>query len=93
MMDQQTVNILESITDEFYAVDREWRFTYINERAMHRAREAQGEELTREDLLGKNMWELFPNAVGTTVYQELHRALRDQKTVEYETYSTVTDSL
>jgi PAS domain S-box-containing protein len=91
MMYQRTVSILESITDELYAVDREWRFTYINERAMHRAREAQGEELTREDLLGKNMWELFPNAVGTTVYQELHRALRDQKTVEYVSYFTVTD--
>jgi PAS domain S-box-containing protein len=29
----QSRNILESITDAFYAVDREWRFTYLNPQA------------------------------------------------------------
>src|SRR3712207_2211773 len=44
--------ILESISDAFFAVDREWRFTYVNRRA---------EELwsrSREDLLGKDLWEI-----------------------------------
>jgi len=45
---EQVSGILESISDAFYAVDEEWRFTYVNGKA---------EELwgrSREELLGKN---------------------------------------
>jgi PAS domain S-box-containing protein len=84
---RRTENILESITDQFYALDRESRYTYINERALDNIRKAKGEELTREDLMGKNCWERFPETVGTRFDQELHRALREQRTVEFESYS------
>src|SRR5215208_4043191 len=84
-------NILESITDEFLALDREWRFTYVNERGLVSAQGVKGEELTREDLLGKNIWELLPGLVGTPIYQELHRALREQETVHFEAHSPLTD--
>jgi len=84
-------NILESITDAFYAFDREWRYTYINERALCRIQRAMGEELTREDLLGKNAWELFPEAVGSVFYQKYHEAVREQKPVHFETYSAWSD--
>ena len=60
MFDQRTEDILESITDEFFAVDREWRYTYINGRALDRVRALKGEELAREDLLGKIAWEAVP---------------------------------
>jgi hypothetical protein len=29
MLDQRTEDILERITNAFYALDRDWRFTYI----------------------------------------------------------------
>ena len=47
-------NVLESITDAFYTVDKDWRFTYVNgeyERVQKR---------NRKDLLGKNIWDEFP---------------------------------
>jgi PAS domain S-box-containing protein len=84
-------NILESITDEFFAVDREWRFTYINERALRRIQREKGEQLTREELLGKNAWELYPELVGSVFYQKYHEALREQKTVELEAHSPLND--
>ena len=43
--------ILESITDAFYAFDRDWRFTYVN----RRAEALMGR--SREELLGKDVWE------------------------------------
>src|SRR5215212_1746232 len=82
----QIENILESITDVFVAVDREWRFTYINERALRRMQERKGQELPREEVLGKKMWEEFPEAVGTTIYHKYHEAMRERKTVEFEMY-------
>src|SRR5918997_3445552 len=84
---RRTENILESITDEFFAVDRQWRFTYINERALNRLRRTRGEGLTREELLGKNCWEAFPELVDTAFYHKYHEALREQKTVQFETGS------
>lgn len=75
---RKTAAILESITDAFCSVDREWRYTYINreaERLLGR---------NREDLLGRNMWELFPDAVGTLSYQECHRAMQEQQPTHFE---------
>jgi PAS domain S-box-containing protein len=80
---QQTAEILEGIGDAFYAVDREWCFTYVNRKA---------EELwgrSREDLLGKNIWEEFPQAVGSESFWQIQRALQESITTEFETRSPV----
>ncbi len=78
--------ILENITDEFFAVDPEWRFTYINRQALLRIKEATGQSLTREDLLGKSVWEMLPEQVGSVFYQKYHEAMREQTTVHFEQY-------
>ncbi len=72
--------ILESIGDAFFALDHDWRFIYINENA---------EPLlarSRADLLGANIWEMFPEAVGTTFETEYRRAIRDQVVAGFEEY-------
>src|SRR5919107_3411984 len=80
---ERATDILESISDAFYAVDREWRFTYVNGKA---------EELwgrSREELLGKNIWEEFPEAVGSASYRQISRAMEEGVTSEFETLSPV----
>jgi PAS domain S-box-containing protein len=80
---ERATDILESISDAFYAVDREWRFTYVNGKA---------EELwgrSREELLGKNVWEEFPEAVGSVSYRQINRAMEEGVTTEFETVSPV----
>jgi PAS domain S-box-containing protein len=74
---------LESISDAFYAVDGEWRFTYVNGKA---------EELwgrPRDELLGKNIWEEFPEAVGSESYRQIQRAMEEGVTTEFETISPI----
>jgi PAS domain S-box-containing protein len=73
-------NILESITDAFYAIDRDWRFTYVN----HQAEVLLGHR--REDLIGKNFWEEFPEAVGSAFDEAYHRCMNDDVTVSFEVY-------
>ncbi len=75
------LELLENSNDVFYGLDREWRFTYLNRKA-----EALWGK-TREQLLGKNIWEAFPRSVQTQSYDELHRALAEQRTIRFETYS------
>jgi PAS domain S-box-containing protein len=84
-------NILESITEDFFAVDREWRYTYINEQALRRIRARKGEGVSREELMGKSVWEVFPEAVGSVFYEKYHEAVREQKTVHFEGYLPLTE--
>ncbi len=87
---QRAEAILERIGDEFIAFDPEWRYLYVNERALHQIRRASGLALEAADLLGRNCWELFPQLAGTAFDVELHRALRDQQVVEFEARSPTT---
>ncbi|MEH1920378.1 GAF domain-containing protein [Nostoc sp.] len=73
-------NLLESITDGFFALDKQWRFTYINGQAERLLQKTQNE------LLGKNIWEMFPEIIGTTFYCEYQKAILEQVSVEFEEF-------
>src|SRR5215213_10204872 len=83
---ERAADTLESISDAFYAVDREWGFTYVN----GKAEEFWGR--SREELLGKNIWEEFPEAVGSESYRQIRRAMEEGLTTEFETISPVLDA-
>ena len=85
---------IESISDAFFVLDRKWRFTYLNERTLRLweyKERGGGEKPTREGLLGKNIWELFPEAVDSVFYRNYHEALREQKTVQFDAYAPWSD--
>ena len=66
--------ILESITDAFFSLDREWRFSYVN---------PQAEVLfsrSREDLIGERIWE------DPTFYPHYRRAVAEGATAMFEGY-------
>lgn len=50
------VEILEGISGGFFALDGDYRFTYWNRAA------EEGTGLQRDEVLGKNVFEIFPNA-------------------------------
>lgn len=77
---QQVSKILESITDGFFTVDHQWRFTYFNQKA------EQILQKTRTELLGQNLWEVFPEIIGTTLEREYRTAITKQITVKFEGY-------
>jgi PAS domain S-box-containing protein len=74
-------NVLESMTDAFYTVDRHWNFTYINKEYER----VQGRN--RSELLGKNVWELFPYGKERRYFKEYERALREQISVHFEEFN------
>ena len=75
---ERAANILESITDAFFAVDRRWRFTYVNREAERLLRRS------RRELLGRELWQEFPAAVGSMFQREYERAMAEQTTVQFE---------
>ncbi len=83
---QQQLEVLESISDAFYAVDDAWRLTYIN----RRAEELRGR--SRSDLIGQVLWEAFPQAVGSAPYQAHLHAAQERRPVRLEAESPVMSS-
>ncbi|MFB6218979.1 MAG: PAS domain-containing sensor histidine kinase [Halobacteriaceae archaeon] len=78
--------LLDRMTDAFFALDREWRFTYLNERARDVLCEAAGQEATVEELVGSVIWELLPDAEETEAYDRFREAMADGEPVTYENY-------
>jgi len=79
-MDSPSEAVLERVSDAFFALDTDWRFTYLND---------QAEELLdrdRDDLLGESVWETFEPAVGTTFYDEYHEAMAEQEPTSFVEY-------
>ena len=72
--------IFESITDAFFTLDKNWNFTYVNNEC---ERLLQKE---RKDLIGGNIWEVFPNQVYGELYHQLNRACDTNKAVHFEAY-------
>ncbi|MDV2992456.1 MAG: Sensor histidine kinase RcsC [Chroococcidiopsis sp. SAG 2025] len=72
--------ILERVTDAFIAFDRDFRYTYVNPAA------ARLTQKTPDELLGKTLWEVFPDTIGSRFESEYRRALFEQVKVEFEEY-------
>jgi diguanylate cyclase (GGDEF)-like protein/PAS domain S-box-containing protein len=73
--------ILESISDAFVAVDRQWRFTYLNQKAQQLFR------MRARRLIGRVCWDLFPEGLRTVGYRRLEEAMAQGHAVEYLEYS------
>ncbi|MEQ9624484.1 adenylate/guanylate cyclase domain-containing protein [Coleofasciculus chthonoplastes] len=78
--DQQVVELLESMTDGFFALDRQWRFTYVNQVG------AQILQRQPEELLRQNIWDTFPDAVGSKFDRQYHKAMDQQTPVTFEAF-------
>ena len=72
--------ILESITDAFFALDRDWRFTYVNRQAEALLGRSRG------DLLGKDFWEEYAPTLGTGFEHGYRRAMDQGVAVAFEEF-------
>lgn len=60
--EKERIRLLESISDAFFAIDSNWRFTYVNREA---------EDLLRKEkceMIGQNMWDVFEEMKETELY-------------------------
>jgi signal transduction histidine kinase len=76
---ERTAAILESTTDGVFEVDRDWRIVFINQRA--RTLIAGG-----ADVSGSILWDVLPDAIGTTFWSHYHRVATERVTAEFEDF-------
>ncbi len=87
--DENLAKVLENITDSFFMLDHRWRFTHLSPKAEKFLRRLKK---TRSSLIGKNIWKEFPSPKKSEGYRELHRAMRQQVPVQYESYYAPLDA-
>ena len=79
-VNQDFHSILERVSDAFVALDTDWRYTYVNEKA------ARLFGRRREDLIGKHIWTEFPEGIGQPFYQAYYKAVETQQPFFLEEY-------
>lgn len=70
-------DVLERMRDGLVALDARWRCTYVNARAAALV----GHE--RRDLLGREIWDVFPDGAGTALREACEQAMRAQALVRF----------
>jgi PAS domain S-box-containing protein len=77
---EQRETVLTSISDAFSSIGHDWRYLYVNDRVAELA------GLRKAEMLGRNIWELFPDAVGGDFYQLAHQAMEGRRAVQGEIF-------
>ncbi len=77
---QQTINLLERITDAFVSLDSNWYYTYVNKKAAQMFGKQQNE------MIGKHIWTEFPDGIDQPFYHAYHEAVKTQNPIQLEEY-------
>ncbi|MEJ2883583.1 PAS domain S-box protein [Pedobacter sp. GR22-6] len=77
---KRIANILESFTDAFFELDVNWNVTYWNKEAERIL------DMPRTKMIGKNLWEVYSDAIPLKFYSEYHRAMHENLAVRFEEY-------
>ncbi|HOJ77453.1 MAG TPA: PAS domain S-box protein [Bacillota bacterium] len=81
-------DILESITDSFFALNEDWCFTYVNMAALSSVLAKD----SNESFIGKNIWEVYPELVDTKLYEYYQKAMREKVSIQFEFKSVYQDN-
>jgi PAS domain S-box-containing protein len=77
---EQMEQLLDNITDGFIAADSAQRYTYVNKRL------GEMVGLSPADMIGKRIWDVFPDAVGSVTHNSIQEALLEKRYVCSEDY-------
>lgn len=77
--------VFERIADAFIALDNDWNYTYLNKAALaHHG-------VTEAEIIGKNIWEIYPHVVSEPIYEVLQLAKSTQTPQRCELYYSFED--
>jgi len=83
---RRTESILASVTDTHIVFDREWHYVYVNDAAVRAIGRA------RDQIIGRTLWELYPDIFGTEIERQYRRAMEDRVAAAFEFHYLTLDS-
>lgn len=81
-----TESVLDSVADTHILFDRQWRYLYVNEAAVRSIGRP------REQVLGRTLWELYPDIVGTELDRQYRRAMDERIPVAFDFHYLTLDT-
>jgi PAS domain S-box-containing protein len=72
--------VLDRIRDGVISLDREWRYTFLNDAAM------ATHPLGKKETIGKLIWDVHPQIKGTIFWAKYQEAIETKKVLEIESY-------
>ena len=79
-----TKSILDSIAHPFVVHDAQWRFRFINDAAAAVFRGSP--RASNEPPIGRVLWEVYPDIVGTVFDREMRRAATERRPLTFEAF-------
>jgi PAS domain S-box-containing protein len=73
-------SVFKRTNDGIVAIDTNWCYTYVNDSAANMMGRAA------KELIGKNVWEEFPEIVGTQAFHDCYRAIEQQTVIYSEVF-------
>jgi len=83
---EQIHGILESMSDGFLSLDSSWNFVYVNRETERVLR------YPRTFLIGRNIWDIFPEAVHSEFYHRYHQVREQRVAVSFEAFYAPLDT-
>ena len=80
---EEVINILNTINDIYYTLDKDWNFTFANRAFRTTMKKTMGE------LLGISIWDVFPYLKEMSIHDKYHEAVRKHIVVEFEENSLI----
>ncbi|CAM4145051.1 PAS domain S-box protein [Flavobacterium antarcticum] len=81
-LELRITEILGSISDGFYAIDNDWKFTYFNKEAETLL------QVNEKEIIGKKLWDIFPDIVGTRMDEIYHTIAKTNLPETFEFFFT-----
>ncbi|MBS9402850.1 PAS domain S-box protein [Halomonas sp. TRM85114] len=82
---QRLTRSLENMSDAFFLLDKDWRFSYLNHQAEHVL------ERSADELLGRNVWNEFPEARESEAWTCYHHAAETGESEHFTFYYSPLD--
>jgi len=76
----RTESVLASVADVHILFDREWHYIYVNQAAVDAI------SRPREQILGRTLWELYPDIIGTQLELDYRKAMSERVIVASDFY-------
>ena len=77
----KVTSIIGSITDGFFALNKDWEFIYINEH------QYLPKGKTSENVLGESIWTVYADTLNPVLHNDLYRAMIERVPVQFEVSS------
>ena len=83
---KHTESVMDAVADIHILFDQQWHYLYVNRAA------ARAINLPPEEILGRTLWEVYPDIVGSELDRQYHRAMEERLYVTLDYYYSDTDT-